>query len=78
MYSIGIRYNIVKLVNLTTLHTISYAIVFIYFSYLSFCYPTIKIRNRVVKKDKRTKLCSTRDFTEIKRVQKLKLCMVQP
>jgi hypothetical protein len=50
MYSIFIfiRYNTAKLVNLTTLRTISYAIVFIYFSYPPFCYPSTNIRNRVV------------------------------
>jgi hypothetical protein len=61
-YSIFIRYNTVKLVNLTTLHTISYAIVFIYFSYPPSCYPSTNVRNRVAKKDKRMQSCSTQRF----------------
>jgi hypothetical protein len=34
---------------LTTLHTISYAIMFIYFSYPPFCYPSTNVLNRVAK-----------------------------
>lgn len=51
-----------KKLNLTTLHIISDAIVFIYFFLKGTFNPSTNIRNRVAKKDKRTQSCSTHRY----------------